>query len=226
MLCIQTFTVGLGLMETFLDISTKDDFNFVYIVLHKNTTHVGTLNSDYMQFKMHNLERAFLSCSVQTRIPSIPYGHSGKHGLSNYFIMHKMASTHCNTHKLLITLPGDVEGFSFADDYATKCSYLHVLDTMGKLTEHGTEDFSLESFKTKKFILPFKLSPSINSLDSVTTEMVQQNSVNPISNQRKLYLKFKSNTTYAIRVSCLYFQHRSIAIDQNKRVFKSYDLDQ
>ena len=64
-------------MESYIDVSTKDDFNFLYVILHKNTTHVGSLNSDYMRFEMHNLERAFLSCSVQTRIPSIPYGHSG-----------------------------------------------------------------------------------------------------------------------------------------------------
>ena len=119
-----------------------------------------------------------------------------------------------------------MEGFSFKDDYATKCSYLHVLDTLCKLTEHGTEDFSLKAFTTKKFILPFKLSPSINSLDAVTNESVQQNSINPVSNQRKLYLKFKTNTTYAIRVSCIYVQHRSICIDKNLRVFKDFDLDQ
>ena len=145
----------------------------------------------------HNLERAFIECGVQTRIPSIPYGHSG-----------------------------DVEGYSFLNDHATKCSYLHVIDTLSKLTEKGTEDFSLDAFKNKKFFLPFKLTPSVSNYDSATNERIQQNNINPVSNQTKLYLKFKSNTSYVIRVSMIYFQHRSLKIDGQKRVFKSFDVDQ
>jgi len=123
-------------------------------------------------------------------------------------------------------LTGDVEGFAFQDDYAAKCSYLHVLDTLSKLNEKGTEDFSFETFMKKKFILPFKLSPSVNHLDASLAENIQQNSVNPLSNQRKLYLKFKNNLTYAVRVSVLYFQHRSLKVDGSKRLFKNYDVDQ
>ena len=179
------------------DISTKDDFQKVFITFHRNTTYVGTLDTDFLKLESHNLERAFIECSLQTRIPSIAFGHSG-----------------------------DVEGYAFHDDYATKCSYLHVLDTLAKLTESGTEDFSLETFKTKKFFLPFNLSPSLSNYDSVTSEKIQQNSINPVSSQRKLYLKFKSNLTYTIRVSVIYFQHRSLKVDGLKHVYKSFDVDQ
>ena len=121
---------------------------------------------------------------------------------------------------------GDVEGYSFHNDSAKKCSYLHVIDTLAKLTENGTEDFSLKSFYAKKFFLPFRLSATVNNYDAATNEKLQQAPINPVSNQRKLFLKFERNTQYAIRVSVIYFQHRSIKINGEKRVFKSFDIDQ
>ena len=121
---------------------------------------------------------------------------------------------------------GDVEGYSFKTEFAKKCSYLHVLDTLSKLTEAGSEDFSMDNFYEKKFFLPFKLSASINNYDMATRERVQQNPINPISSQRKLFMKFSTNLSYTLRVSVIYFQHRSIKIDKNKRCYKSFDIDQ
>ena len=103
---------------------------------------------------------------------------------------------------------------------------MHVLDTLAKLTQNGSEDFTLNDFLKKKFFLPFRLSANINNYDSATNEQIQQSPINPVSNQRKLYLKFESNTEYTIRVSVIYFQHRSIKIDKEKRVYKSFDIDQ
>ena len=119
-----------------------------------------------------------------------------------------------------------MEGYAFHNESARRCSYLHVLDTLAKLNEHGTEDFSLKNFYDKKFFLPFRLSATLNNYDAATSEYIQQAPINPISNQRKLFLKFGSNTTYTIRVSVVYFQFRSIAIDNQKRVYKSFDIDQ
>ena len=44
--------------------------------------------------------------------------------------------------------------------------------------------------------------------------------------QKRLFLKFSENTSYAVRVSVVYFQHRSVKIDGLRRCWKSYDLDQ
>ena len=143
------------------------------------------------------LERVFLEVGVQTRLPNLAFGHSG-----------------------------DVEGYSFHNSFAKKASYLHVLDTLSKLTEAGSEDFTLENFLEKKFFLPFKLSASINNYDVATRERVQQNPINPISNQRKLFLKFEANLAYTLRASIVYFQHRSIKIDKFKKCYKSFDIDQ
>ena len=175
----------------------QDDFSHCYATFHKNTTHCGDLNSNYFDLKPHGLVRCFLECGPYQKIPNIAFGHSG-----------------------------DIEGYNFTSDYATKCSYLHVLDSLGKLNEKGFEDFSLKNFYGKKFFLPFSLSPSINHWDANTNEKIQQNSINPVTNERKLFLKFSSNLTYAIRIRVIYFQHRNIKIDASKRVWKDYDLDQ
>lgn len=143
------------------------------------------------------LERCFLEIGVQCRLPNLAFGHSG-----------------------------DVEGYSFKTEFAKKCSYLHVLDILAKLTERGSEDFSMKSFYNKKFMLPFKLSASPNNMDSATREKVQQSNITPVSNQRRLFLKFAENTSYTITVSVIYFQHRSIKINREKKVFKSFDIDQ
>ena len=90
----------------------------------------------------------------------------------------------------------------------------------------GTEDFTMKNFYSKKFMLPFKLSASPNNLDAATREKVQQNNMTPVSNQRRLFLKFDTNTSYTITVSVIYFQHRSIKINKEKKVFKSFDIDQ
>ena len=125
-----------------------------------------------------------------------------------------------------MNIPYIAEGYNFSTSYAKKCSYLHVLDTLSKLNEKGSEDFTLDNSYTKKFFLPFHLTPSLNSYDAATNEQVQQNAISPMSNQRKLYLKFDRNLEYAIRISAIFFQHRSIKIDAAKRVFKDYDVDQ
>ena len=126
------------------------------------------------------------------------------------------------------TLPisGDIEGYIFTDDWAKKCSYLHVLESLHMLTETGPEDFTMDNFYKKKFFLPFRLSHSINHYDPVTQERVQQGAISPLSRQRRLFLKFESNLTYVLRVSVIYFQHRSIKVSDDLKIFKNYDVDQ
>ena len=119
-----------------------------------------------------------------------------------------------------------MEGYVFTDDWAKKCSYLHVLESLHMLTEVGPEDFTLNTFYNKKFFLPFKLSHSINHFDPVTAEKVQQNSISPLSRQKRLFLKFSENLGYALRVSVIYFQHRSLKVTEDLKIFKNYDVDQ
>ena len=114
---------------------SQDDFSACYVCFHRNSSHVGSFSKDFFHLKQHGemskiqviertcnltlrdyeylcpsgLERAFLEVGVQTRLPNLAFGHSG-----------------------------DVEGYSFQTEFAKKCSYLHVLDLLAKLTEQGT----------------------------------------------------------------------------------------
>ena len=194
---MKTYTISPGIMEAFVDVSTKDPFSMVWMTLHKNTTHVGTLESNWCHLERHGLERAFLEVGIQTRVPNTPDGNSG-----------------------------DVEGYNLKTRNNQIFSYQQVCQDLGKLTENGTEDFSFEAFMSKKFFLTFNLSGCLNSYDSATRENIQQAPINNISNQKKLFLRFNSNTSYAIRISMLYFQHRSIRVNNEKLATKSFDVDQ
>ena len=78
----------------------------------------------------------------------------------------------------------------------------------------------------KKFILPFAITQSINVLEREKNEPIQQASSITHSDQKILYLKFKSELTSTLKVTCIYTQHRSLAIDSQRRAFKNYDADQ
>ena len=132
-----------------------------------------------------------MDIGLGVRIPSIALGHSG-----------------------------DIEGYNFSNDWYKKCSYYHALTTMGKINDRGTHDYSQQTFMDKKFMLPFCMSQSINILDQPTGEKVQQSNIVGNSDRRVLYLKFKNELTHTLKVTCIYLQHRSLCVDNQRRVFK------
>ena len=91
---------------------------------------------------------------------------------------------------------------------------------MGKINEKGTKDYDLNTFMTKKFMLPFSMSQSINIFDETTAQTVQQSNIQGNSDRRILYLKFKTELTYTMKLTAIYLQHRSLNIDSERRVFK------
>ena len=91
---------------------------------------------------------------------------------------------------------------------------------MGKMTDNGTADIDIDVFMKKKFILPFSLTPSINHLEQKTAEKVQQSNMISNSDLRLLYLKFKSELTITLKITCIYLQHRALVVDNQKSVYK------
>ena len=137
------------------------------------------------------LQRAFLDLGMNVRIPCLPLGNSG-----------------------------DLEGYDFSSEWSTKLSYIHAITTLGKLTDRGSGEISQNTFLEKKFILPFQLTQSINILDQKTNEKVIQANAVTSSDQKILYLKFKNELTKTLKITCIFLQHRSIACDSQRRVFK------
>ena len=111
-------------------------------------------------------------------------------------------------------------GYDFSDEWSKKCSYYHALTSMGKMTDNGTADIDINVFMNKKFILPFSLTPSINHLEQKTAEKVQQSNMMSNSDLRLLYLKFKSELTTTLKITCIFLQHRSLVVDNQKSVYK------
>ena len=86
-------------------------------------------------------------------------------------------------------------GYDFTDESALKASYWYVVNTFGKLASNaGTKDFSFDSWKSHRFLLPFNLSGE----DSIANpEKRRRITFRPIAtaNDYSLYLRFKAPTT-------------------------------
>jgi hypothetical protein len=191
----KTYTIEVGQVDKHIDISCKDLYDEAIVILHKNLDHVGTYDKNFFSWERHDLERAFLECGMTVKTPSLAFGHSGS-----------------------------PEGYYFNSDWARKCSYLHILDSLGKLNEFGSADLSKKAYYRDKFFMIFRTSPSINNYSPRDSNFIQQaHYSNPKS---ILYLKFAAETTYTIRVTVLYSQSRSLTIDKDRLTFKDYDLDQ
>ena len=117
-------------------------------------------------------------------------------------------------------------GYDFSDSWSAKLSYIHAISTLGRITDRGTGDICEDTFMKKKFILPFSMTQSVNVLDQKTENKVQQANTVGHSDQKILYLKFKTELTSTLKITCIYTQHRSLAIDSQRRAFKNYDCDQ
>ena len=63
----RTFTVEVGHVYTWIDISLKSEYQSVIVLLHKNTTMIGSMNTCMLAFERHNLIRAYLENGLQIK---------------------------------------------------------------------------------------------------------------------------------------------------------------
>ena len=85
----------------------------------------------------------------------------------------------------------------------------------------------MERWLDSSFFLPFKLNARI--AENQYTDMVGDRVLHKptISNGKtSLFLRFSKATEYVIRVTVLYKQQSTLALDKMGKVFKNYDTDQ
>ena len=106
--------------------------------------------------------------------------------------------------------------------YTFPCSFFVAMDTIGKIQESGC-DFDLDRYYDTIFFIPYKLSHELSSPNS--NERILQKPT--VKNARsKLFLAFAKPLTDVLRITVLYKQARILAIDAERRCYRSTDLDQ
>ena len=115
------------------------------------------------------------------------------------------------------------QGYHFENDFATKISHWHLLQSLGKINEHGIVDFSLKSFTTKNFFLHFCTSASIADYTESEKHYISKSPMPQASTKTNLYLKFKNPTSTNLRLTVVYMQHRQFAVNKDRLCFKNWD---
>ena len=124
------------------------------------------------QWERHKLLKCFISCGINSKIKKMNVTQSLFCFLCSLYqknekkrtILTSFFSMYIFTLFFIVKIPqiasghsGDIDGYSFEDDWSKKCSYMQILDYLGKLNERGTKDLSKESFFRDNFFLPFKV---------------------------------------------------------------------
>ena len=95
---------------------------------------------------------------------------------------------------------------------------------LGKISENGC-DLSMERYYDSSFFIPFRLDGQLGNYSADVQNRLQQRATVPHSRIR-LFLEFKKETSYVIRVSVLYKQMRILAISSDKKAYRNCDIDQ
>ena len=96
------------------------------------------------------------------------------------------------------------------------------METLGKICEEGC-DLSLDRWLDPSFILPFKISSEPANYGPDLSEKILQQPIIP-NGKYSLFMEFEKPTTYVLRVTVIYRQAHILAIDQERHVFKNYDI--
>ena len=64
---VKTFSVEVGHLEAYFDLTLKDTFQSCIVLLYKNTELLGTLNSNILKWSPHNLKRAYLQTGLSIK---------------------------------------------------------------------------------------------------------------------------------------------------------------
>ena len=61
---IKTYSVEIGHVQAYIDITLKDAFQSCIVILYKNTELLGTLNSHLLKWTPHGLKRAYIQSGL------------------------------------------------------------------------------------------------------------------------------------------------------------------
>ena len=221
-------SIETGILEKSFNISTRDPISNIIVFLSPNTvitllyielcyrllswitlnnnltfcfqTHVGRYQEDFYRFQRNGLVHTYVSSGVSAvKIPSLAYSNNG----------------------------GQLEGYDFSTDAGKKASYFYVLQQFGKLNEEGSASLPYNLWLEDKFLLPFCLSANNNvgGANAGLMNKTQPRSISP-SNDFSIYCKFENPVQKVLRLTVVYSQLRSLAIEHDRTTFKGYEAEQ
>ena len=170
--------------------------NFIFFF----QTHCGRYQEDFYRFRRNDLIHTYVSSGVSAvKIPSLACSNNG----------------------------GQLEGYDFSTTAGKKASYFYVLQQFGKLNAEGSASLPYELWLEDKFLLPFCLSANnnIGGANASLMNRTQPRSISP-SNDFSIYLKFENPVQKVLRLTVIYSQLRSLAIEHDRTTFKGYEAEQ
>ena len=91
-----------------------------------------------------------------------------------------------------------LEGYHFNTDQEKLASYFTVVDSLGKINQHGC-DLSYDRYYDSCFFLPFFLSHELSNYSPAVVERVLGSPTIKNSTKARLFLSFDRPTTYVLR---------------------------
>ena len=121
-------------------------------------------------------------------------------------------------------MQGEIDGYNFKNEEKINASYLYVLKCFDFLDgPEASACLSREKWiNDGYFYLPFRLSAELDSDGSSNVDHL------PITknNSYQFYLRYNQPSTYVVRMSCMYYQSRSLMIDAMRSTWRDFEVDQ
>ena len=169
------------------------------VILHRNTSLVGSLDSNVQLWERHDLKRAYLESGLSIKYFTLVDIHI-LHTRFIFYIWHVAIHIFYLRTPTIPTglLGGNEDGYLLSTPQERRASYFVAMDTLGLINENGC-DLSLDRWLDSSFLLPYKLSHELNSYSADLHDRILQTPT--VKNGKsRLYLEFHSPTTYVIRL--------------------------